>query len=213
MIKFFVNIVCFLIPFKNVRKRVRNKLCNYFSIKVSGEKNALRLGYKDCFIAPSTMISNKNLKLGKYVWIGGFCSFFCDTLGIEIGDNVAIADYNVFMTTNHNYDNDTYLPFDNNGVSAPIVIGNNVWIGTRCIILPGVKIDDGAIIGAGSVVTKSVPKCAIVAGNPAKIVGWRDKKVYEELVKNKCFYFRDVKTFKEGKIIRINFKSYMSEKK
>ena len=53
---------------------------------------------------------------------------------------------------------------------AKVKIENNVWIGSDCTILPGVTIDDGAIIGAGSVVTKSVNKNVIVAGNPAKII-------------------------------------------
>lgn len=56
------------------------------------------------------------------------------------------------------------------GQRAPIVIGNDVFIGARSIILKGVTIGDAAIIGAGSVVTKDVPAGAIAAGNPAKIV-------------------------------------------
>ena len=57
---------------------------------------------------------------------------------------------------------------------------------SRCV-----RIDDGAIIAAGSVVTKSVPKCAIVGGNPAKIIGWRDKDEYEKLHKAGKSYIFD----------------------
>ena len=53
---------------------------------------------------------------------------------------------------------------------APIVIGNNVWIGCRCLIMKGVTIGDGAVVAAGSVVTKDVPAGTLVAGNPARIV-------------------------------------------
>lgn len=53
------------------------------------------------------------------------------------------------------------------------IIGNDVWIGYRATILSGVSISDGAIIGAGSVVTKNVPPYAIVAGNPAKLIKYR----------------------------------------
>ena len=54
--------------------------------------------------------------------------------------------------------------------SRPIIVGDNVWIGTRAIILPGVTIGDGAVIGAGAVVTKDVPARSVAAGNPARIL-------------------------------------------
>jgi len=55
----------------------------------------------------------------------------------------------------------------------PVRIGNDVWIDTRAIILPGVQIGDGAIIGAGSVVTRNIPALAVVAGVPARVVKYR----------------------------------------
>jgi maltose O-acetyltransferase len=54
--------------------------------------------------------------------------------------------------------------------SDPVIIGDNVWIGERAIILKGVNIGDNAIVAAGSVVTKSIPNNSLVAGNPAKII-------------------------------------------
>jgi maltose O-acetyltransferase len=56
------------------------------------------------------------------------------------------------------------------GEIVPIIIGNNVWLGSRSIILKGVTIGDHSVVGAGAVVTKSVPPKTIVAGNPAKVV-------------------------------------------
>ena len=53
---------------------------------------------------------------------------------------------------------------------APIRIGNNVWIGAQATVLPGVTIDDGAIIAAGAVVSRDVPANVIVGGVPAKII-------------------------------------------
>jgi acetyltransferase-like isoleucine patch superfamily enzyme len=52
----------------------------------------------------------------------------------------------------------------------PVIIGNDVWIGNRAIILPGVTIGEGAVVGAGSVVTRDVPARAVVAGNPARVL-------------------------------------------
>lgn len=57
--------------------------------------------------------------------------------------------------------------------SKPIVIGNDVWIGTRVIVMPGVHIGDHSIVGAGSIVTKDVPEWAIVGGSPAHILKMR----------------------------------------
>lgn len=57
---------------------------------------------------------------------------------------------------------------------SEVVIGNDVWIGMRVIIMPGVKIGNGVVIGAGAVVTKDVPDFAIVGGVPAKIIRYRN---------------------------------------
>ncbi len=69
------------------------------------------------------------------------------------------------------------------GKKINVSIGNNVWIGDNAIILPGVNIEDGAIIGAGSVVTKNVPAYSIVAGVPAKFIKYRfSKEKIEKLI-------------------------------
>jgi len=90
--------------------------------------------------------------------------------GIEFGDNVYVAAGVKIISANHNFDNySTHLK------AKPIIIGNNVWIGTNVVILPEVHIADGIVVGAGSVVTKSftVPNC-VIAGNPARVI--KDKK-------------------------------------
>ena len=55
----------------------------------------------------------------------------------------------------------------------PVIIGDDVWIGARAIIMPGIVIGRGAVIGAGSVVTKNVDEYAVVAGNPARVIKYR----------------------------------------
>ena len=57
---------------------------------------------------------------------------------------------------------------------SEVIIGNDVWIGMRVIIMPGIKVGNGVVIGAGAVVTKDVPDYAIVGGIPAKIIGERN---------------------------------------
>ncbi len=75
---------------------------------------------------------------------------------------------------NHRFDRvDIPMMFQGNVEYGPVEIGNDVWIGSRVIILPGLKIGEGSIIGAGSVVTKDVMPYSIVAGNPAKLIKMR----------------------------------------
>lgn len=91
-----------------------------------------------------------------------------------IGKNVMIARDVIILSVNHEFDN-TDVPMIAQGHTKPepVVIGDDVWIGARAIILPGVKINSHSIVGAGSIVTKQVPEGAIVAGNPAKIIRYR----------------------------------------
>lgn len=61
------------------------------------------------------------------------------------------------------------------GEIRPVTVGNDVWIGMRSIIMPGVNIGNGVIIGAGAVVTKDIPDYAVVGGVPAKIIRFRNE--------------------------------------
>lgn len=88
-----------------------------------------------------------------------------------IGNNVMIAPYTMILNYGHNID-DVNVPMTEQGVKyyRQTLIEDNVWIGARTIILPGIKIGTGAVIGAGSVVTKDVESYTVVAGNPAKLI-------------------------------------------
>ncbi len=96
---------------------------------------------------------------------------------ITIGDNVMMGPECIFLPHNHKFDR-LDIPMCQQGFSEPkpIRVGNDVWIGTRVIVMPGVTIGDHSIIGAGAVVTKDVPDWAIVGGVPAKVLKMRNQE-------------------------------------
>ena len=98
----------------------------------------------------------------------------CVVKRAKIGNNVMMGPDVVFINQNHRFDNPD-MPLQEQGYVefGPIQVGDNTWIGTRVIVLPGRKIGKCAIIGAGAVVTKDVPDYAIVGGNPARIIRMR----------------------------------------
>lgn len=112
--------------------------------------------YTDC---------GKNIKIGKNVFINACCRFQ-DQGGIEIGDGSLIGHNTTIATLNHDFNPDKRA----NLHPSPVKIGKNVWIGSDCTILPGVEIGDGAVIGAGSVVTKNIPANSIAVGSPARVI-------------------------------------------
>lgn len=93
---------------------------------------------------------------------------------LEIGDNVMMGPDVEILTNAHNIDRtDIEMIFQGDQQPRGVHIGNDVWIGMRSIIMPGVTIGQGSVIGAGSVVTKDVPPYCIVAGVPAKVIKQR----------------------------------------
>ena len=103
--------------------------------------------------------------LGVNAWIGL----------VTIGKDVMMGPETMIISINHNY-TDLNIPIRLQGSISPkrVVIDDDVWIGARVIILPGRHIGRGAVIASGSVVTKDVPDYAIVGGNPAKIIRYRN---------------------------------------
>ena len=128
---------------------------------------------QNCNIQKQTSFSSRckigdNSGIGKYSVLHG---------PITIGNNVMMGPNCTIYTQNHAF-GDLSIPMNRQGFSEekPVFIEDDVWIGGHCIILPGVKIGQGVIIGAGSVVTRDVPSYAVVGGNPANIIKFRNQK-------------------------------------
>jgi len=133
--------------------------------------------------------NSSNIILGDNVYVGPF-SYWDGLGGIEIEENVIIGPRSTIWTYNHNYKSEDYLPYDGKEILKSVKIEKNVWMGINVSISPGVNIGEGAIIAMSSNVTKSVPPLAIVGGNPAQIIGYRDKDVYQKTSSKNCSYLK-----------------------
>ncbi len=102
------------------------------------------------------------------------------TGGLCVGVNSGIGYNNIIFTAQHQHRDAETIPFNNIGELKPVIIEDYVTMGFGVMVLPGVRIGEGAIIGMGSVVTKNVPPLAIVLGNPAEVLMYRDKKHYDK---------------------------------
>jgi acetyltransferase-like isoleucine patch superfamily enzyme len=116
----------------------------------------------------SRFFGPKGIEIGAHSFIGPHVNIVANDTTVKIGDNVLIAAGTKIIGRNHNYESKDKTIKEQGYVQAPIVIENNVWIGYHVVILSGVTIGEGAIIAAGSVVTKDVGANKIVGGIPAR---------------------------------------------
>lgn len=126
---------------------------------------------KKLFIdAPLRVDYGYNLTFGNNLYANFDCVFL-DCAPITIGDNCLMGPgVHIYAATHsvdpkHRKDDDEYYE-----LAFSVKIGDNVWIGGKSVICPGVTIGDNCVVGAGSVVTKDVPANTVVAGNPAKVI-------------------------------------------
>ena len=111
-----------------------------------------------------------HLVIGDDCWIGEHC--WIDNLTtVRLGNDVCVSQGAYFCTGNHNWSDPAF------GLRmAPIQLGDGSWAGAKCILTPGVVLEPGAIAAAGSVVSGTVPRFQIFAGNPARFVRHREIK-------------------------------------
>ena len=130
------------------------------------------IDYKTYFRYPSKM------SIGAHSYINHGCCFYGSSLdGVEIviGNDVALGPHVKIFTATHDYST-----YDLKDTAASVHVQDNAWVGGGTLILPGVTIGRGAVIGAGSVVTKDVPPFSVAVGNPARVVRTREMASVEQ---------------------------------
>ena len=149
-----------------------NKFRSYIVLKyVKSHKGEVFVGGKTRLSRNTILNRNPNFN-GMIVNGGGKVVF---------GDNFHSGNDCLIITGIHNYDYGNKIPYDETYIEKDVIIGDNVWFGSRVTVLGGVTIGEGAIIQAGAVVVKSIEECGIAGGNPAKVFKFRNKDHYYNL--------------------------------
>lgn len=142
-------------------------------------------GHQNVIYGNSTLV---NTILGDYSYIGGQCKIQYATIGkfcsIAEGVKIGLGIHPTHLPSTHPafYSSQSHwdiMPDVSLDITEykPIIIGDDVWIGTNAMVLDGVRIGNHAVVAAGAVVTKDVPEYAIVGGVPAKIIKYRDRSL------------------------------------
>ena len=142
--------------------------------------------------APSSFVEVGGITIGDWVYIGPGARF-SGSGGLTIGSNVAIGPDVTILTSNHRMDDsDGWIPFGPDVDRMPVHIADHAWVASRVVILPGVTVGEGAVVGAGSVVTKDVPPLAVVVGNPAREIRRRDEQAFADAKAHQRFWIRQL---------------------
>lgn len=146
-----LNLYLYLLGVPHFGRRLSPRICSYFK---GTQKAALMPGFK-CLYG--------NFIVGREVALHD--SYCLDYAPIVLGDYVSLSSgRSMLLTSTHDFNDFKRV------IARPIVIERNAWIASGCIILGGVRIGENTVVGAGSVVTESLPPNVLAAGNPAKVI-------------------------------------------
>lgn len=173
-LKFYWRTLGFRI-FHNVRFGAGNRIdsgCN-LSTKYGGR---IEIGSdNEILFGVSLLTYGGKITIGHHCSINPFTIIYGHGHGVTIGNDVLIAGHCVIIPSNHNYQNSSTPIRLQGATSKGIVIENNVWIGANSTILDGVRISEGAVVAAGSVVNRDVTKNSLVGGVPARHLKFRNE--------------------------------------
>jgi acetyltransferase-like isoleucine patch superfamily enzyme len=157
-----------------LRLRRRNLCTGYVHVGrgadiVIGSQARVHFGREVCFMRDFTGHFMGRVTLGDGVFFNRSCH-------VVVQESLTVGDYSLFGEGVSIHDDNHVMgrgrePIASRGlITRPVVIGRNVWVGARAVILPGVHIGDNAVVGAGAVVTRDVPPYTVVAGVPARVI-------------------------------------------
>lgn len=161
-----------------INKKILTKIRSLIVKKTVKSCGKVLLVNGKSYIGPNTVLGNN-------VSFNGMIIKGCGL--VTIGDNFHSGTECMILSQIHNYDTGTKIPYDSTYIAKDVVIGDNVWLGNRVMVLGGITIGEGAIIQAGSVVVKDIPACAIAGGHPAIVFKYRDQDHYYKLKAAKKF--------------------------
>lgn len=171
----------------NLAQNIQYKLSRDSLLAIK-DKASIAEGVQLTALNGGKIIIGKNVHIGRFVQInamGGIVHIDDEVVCIndftiitswervKIGSNTLIAPFCHILDRDHGFRKNDLIR-NQRGESYPIIIGQDVWLGSGVIILKGVKIHDGAVVGAGSVVISDIPAYAVAVGNPARIIKYRE---------------------------------------
>ena len=165
------------------------RFCMYrirYSWGIANLKKIKNKGHNVKVMGYTRFLDPDNITLGNHVRIGYGCFLFGKG-GISIGDCTILSRNITIYSSNHDF-KDNMIPYSDEYIKKPVIIGKGVWIGMNVCITPGVTIKDGAIIGMGAVISKDVNEGEIVVGSDQRIISNRDMDKFGRLLKEELIY-------------------------
>lgn len=163
--------------FKNLKFFISDTVKEVYPISVSKiavliiKRHFKSFGKGSTITMPTIIEGKKNVEIGENTAIGAFVHIWGNG-GVKIGNRVLIASHTSIVTVTHDPSKHPIKKAE--AIFQPISIEDDVWIGSHAVIMPGITIGQGAIVGAGTVVTKDVPPFSVFFGVPGKLNKYRN---------------------------------------
>ena len=165
-----INFVCLKIRILRYEKIIGQKINFHgqggYQLEIAGDISKFQIDETSHLKSDTFIEASGGVKIGKYFHVGRGLTIF---------------------STNHNWQSIQKIPYDEIDLPRPVCIGDAVWFGANVTLAPGATVGKGVVAASGSVIFGNIPDYAIIRGNPAVIIKYRDKDIFEDLYQRKCF--------------------------